>query len=168
MAKKTTQQNQEKKPESIKGILAVILMVSVFAVGAGGFIGMQLASGIEAQETPTHAIMAEDKDEGEEHSTSVIGTTFELEPVLAALAGDDSPWMRLELVLITDGDDMLEGPEMKARIRNGIVSMIRNLTLAQISGASGLIHLKEDLLDTARLVTQGHVLDLMIMSIVAE
>ena len=168
MAKEATQEDQVKKPESIKGLLVIFLMISIFAVGAGGFIGMQLASGIEAQETPSHAAMEEDKDEREEHSMSAVGTIFELAPVLAALAGDDSAWMRLEVVLITDGDAMLEGAEIKLRIRNGIVSMIRNITLSQISGASGLIHLKEDLLDTARLITQGHVLDLMIMSIVTE
>ena len=171
--------NEGKKPESAKVFIVAMVLVSALAVAGGWLVGTQL----NMAETPNLQKMENAKSEkdkknskdgkhgdDDENSKMTPGevSVVNLEPILAALDNNDNVWLRLQLAVISKSDSDLDSPEIKARMESDIVALLKTLTLEQISGPSGLLHLKEDLLDRTRLTTDGKVDELMIMSIIAE
>ena len=57
---------------------------------------------------------------------------------------------------------------LAAQIAEDIVAYLRTVSLAQIEGASGFQHLREDLNDRVRVRSGGKVRDLVIQSLVVE
>ena len=60
-------------------------------------------------------------------------------------------------------ENMLAG-----RISEDIVAFLRTVPLAQIEGANGFQHLREDLNDRARIRSEGRVREVIIQSLIVE
>ncbi len=167
----------EKKPDSIKLTIIALVLVSVIAVGGGWFVGALMngdgtpsAKDAAAQELAKKGEKEKSHGEGEQNDafSNSERNVVELETILVALHDSDNIWVRMQLVVVSTSEADLDSAEIKARIHADITAFVKTLTLAQISGPSGFIHLKEDLLDRARLATNGQVEDLMIISILAS
>ena len=76
-----------------------------------------------------------------------------LEPVLTDLAAPLGTQVRLEagLVLSLSEDEAVDQTVLAAQIQADMLVFLRTLELAQIEGSRGLLHLKEDLLERARM-----------------
>ena len=57
---------------------------------------------------------------------------------------------------------------LAARIAEDILAYMKTVTLAQIGGASGLEHLREDLNERASIRSDGHVRELIIQTLVVQ
>ncbi|MCP4073323.1 MAG: flagellar basal body-associated FliL family protein [Hyphomicrobiales bacterium] len=174
---KTEPVEEEKKPESIKVFIIALVLVSVIAVGGGWIVGVQMNAGeaTSAEDAAREELAKRGKEEevnGKGEETDALPDSdknvVELDTILVALRDNDNIWVRLQLAVISDSQTDLDSAEIKTRMHSDITAFVKTLKLAQISGPSGFIHLKEDLLDRARLTTNGQVEDLMIMSIIAE
>ncbi len=174
---KTEPVEEEKKPESIKVFIIALVLVSVIAVGGGWIVGVQMNAGeaTSAEDAAREELAKKGKEEeanGKGEETDALSDSdknvVELDTILVALRDNENVWVRLQLAVISDGQTDLDSAEIKTRMHGDITAFVKTLKLAQISGPSGFIHLKEDLLDRARLTTNGQVEDLMIMSIIAE
>ena len=186
MAEETTPDEEEQaapaKKESVVGFLIAVFLVSVIAVGAGWFVGGQLQSsgsdmmkGAESKtkinektkqtkkEKPEDEKKEENKNDNEKPKSFVI-----LKPLLVELAKSNNSWVRLELALLVDEEAGLENEEKQLMVSNDLTTFIRTISLAQLSGPSGYLHFREDLIDRARLATEGMVRDVIIVSMVAE
>jgi len=113
-----------------------------------------------------------DRENAESGETSAFFKSekdvIELDTILVALRDSNKVWVRMRLAIVATDDADLGIDEVKFRMASDITAFVKTLTLKQISGPSGFVHLKEDLLDRARLSTDGQVEDLLIMSLVAE
>ena len=165
------------KSDSLMLLIVALVLVSLIAVGGGWFVSSQLTSSdmTTAKDDANSEFAKNSKAdkktaEGEEANAffKTQKNVVELDTILVALHDSDKVWIRLQLAVIGTEEADLDIPEVKSRIASDITALVKTLTLAQISGPSGFIHFKEDLLDRARLTTDGQVEDLLIMSIVAE
>lgn len=161
-----------KKKESPLGLIIGLVVITVIALGAGWFLGGQLGGSSAPPEKPEakaeESEKTEKKEEGEEEEQVAAGPIIKLEPIIVALPDDNNTFLRVELVLIAKPETDINNAETKLKLTNDISAFIRTLTLNQISGPSGYLHFREDLLDRARLTTEGAVKELLIMSLVAE
>jgi flagellar FliL protein len=90
-----------------------------------------------------------------------------LPAITTNLAGPGDTWIRLELALVTHGGEPLSEDE-KTQLSDGFLAALRNTPLSAITGPSGMLHLREDLTDTAMLATGEKVTDIRIISMVVE
>ena len=167
----------EVKSDSLMLMIVAMVLVSLIAIAAGWFASTQLGSDevVDAKEK-ANAHLEKKGDEDKEQAEGKESKSFfksekeviELDTILVALSGRDKVWLRMQLAVVATDEADLDIAEVKSRMVSDITALVQTLTLAQISGPSGFIHLKEDLLDRARLTTDGGVEDLLIMSIVAE
>ncbi|MCT6920045.1 MAG: flagellar basal body-associated FliL family protein, partial [Bifidobacteriales bacterium] len=73
----------------------------------------------------------------------------------------------VECSLVSQPGEVL-APSVAAEISNDFLAFLRNSTIAQIKGASGLMNLREDLVDRARTRSKGKVTNVLISSLVIE
>lgn len=175
--------NPEEKPpkkESPMGFIVSLAVLSLVAVGAGWFVTGQLnPSVMMANETTENQKVEEDenkeddklnKESGEDEGHEVMAKSdvLLLDPIIIALHKSENTFMRIELAVIPESDSDIDTQEIRLRIGSDIAAFAQTLTLEQISGPSGYIHFREDILDRVRLITNGKTKDVLIMSLVAE
>jgi flagellar FliL protein len=146
------------------GFIVAMIVLSVIAAAGGGIFGLV---GIGRM----HEAAASKREKPAE-STSMrfagATTVRSLAPVVTNLAGPNGTWVRLEAAIMLEGDLGKEEGVLASRITEDIVAFLRTIPLAQIEGASGFQHLREDLNDRARVRSNGKVRELVIQSLVVE
>ncbi len=173
MADEEEKSADQKKPDSVFGFLIALVVVSVVAVGAGWFVVEQLAATqISDDMKETHSVkdgsQGEETEHEEEEGKHVGTSVIVLDPLIVDLQNSQRSWIRLELAIVAYAEAELDDEENKLRLANDIAAFVRTLSIQQISGPSGNLHLREDLLDRARLSTDGFVEEVLITSMVVE
>jgi flagellar FliL protein len=136
------------------------------SVGAGGMFGLQVLAKIAKQPPPA---ATSDAKAGElaRGRFSEKATLHALSPIVTNLASPEKTWIRLEASIVLDGDGA-EAKALAASITEDTVAYLRTLSLPLIEGASGLLHLREDLNDRARIRSGGKVRDLIVHTLIVE
>lgn len=154
----------EKKegPKSLALTLGVLTLLS--AVIGSGF-GFSIVSNIEKR--------VEEKYKAQPQQESVspyIGdiTMRRLSPVVANLMGSDSDWIRLEASIVFKRDEELNADVIVAQARQDVLSYLRTVSLAQIQGPSGLLHVREDLNERVKLRSKGVVQEFVLETLVVQ
>ena len=83
------------------------------------------------------------------------------------IASPERTWIRLEASIVLDGE-AADAKGLAATITEDTVAYLRTLSLPLIEGSSGLLHLREDLNDRARIRSGGKVRDLIIHTLIVE
>ena len=176
----------ETPKESAIGFYIAILLATVIAVGTGWFLGGMLE--VDPNAKKAESVAAQDKlqegaeygekeDDGKKEAKAeykakggkkASSNIVTLEPILVALRNSNNAFLRLELAIIMNEGAYLDETEGKLRLLSELSAFSKTMTLRQISGPSGYLHFREDLLDRAILSTKGGVRDLLILSMVAE
>jgi flagellar FliL protein len=91
-----------------------------------------------------------------------------LSPIVTNLAGPRGTWIRLEAAIVVDSAAASEESMLAAKIAEDIMAFLRTVPLAQIEGANGFQHLREDLNDRVRARSGGNVRELIIQSMIVE
>ncbi|MGB3502537.1 MAG: flagellar basal body-associated FliL family protein [Mesorhizobium sp.] len=155
--------------------IAVLLVLSGVAAGAGLFTGRLLDPGPAAPAASAHAEAA-----GAHGETNSVGKDdpmanpaegerkrgiVRLAPIMTNLAAPADTWIRLELSAVFEGE-----PDMPLAdaIQQDVIAFIRTMKLHQIEGASGLRHLKEDIDERAAMRSGGKVRHLLVRTILIE
>ncbi len=177
MAKEELEEKPEgqQKKESPVGFLVVLALITLVAVGAGWFLGGLLVhppSGSENAAKPAEnlndTVKSDQPLESEtKNQYSESGPLLVLDPIIVTLRKSNNVFLRLELAVV-GGNDASFNEATKLKIGSEVAAFAQTLTLQQISGPSGYLHFREDILDRARLSTEGQVKDVYIISMVAE
>ena len=152
-----------KKP-SMLSLVAELAILTCFAVGAGGLFGMQMLSGSDNAGTRPEAI----SQHGQKSRYSETANLKPLPPIVTNLASPKGTWIRIEASVVVGADAAAGANALVAAIAEDIVAYLRTVSLAQIEGPSGFLHLREDLNDRARIRTGGKVRELVIQALVLE
>ena len=152
-----------KKP-SMLSLVAELAILTCFAVGAGGLFGMQMLSGSDNAGTRPEAI----SQQGQKSRYSETANLKLLPPIVTNLASPKGTWIRIEASVVVGADAAAGANALVAAIAEDIVAYLRTVSLAQIEGPSGFLHLREDLNDRARIRTGGKVRELVIQALVLE
>jgi flagellar protein FliL len=165
----------EAKPAAPKSspmaFIAAMLILTGMGVGLGGLMGLQLMSHLERQ-----SASESEKRVGQNggHGQALKGRypanagLKPLAPIVTNLASPERTWIRLEASLVMEGEQSAEANALAALIAEDIVGFLRTVALAQVQGASGFQHLREDLNDRVRVRSGGKVRDLVVQSLIIE
>lgn len=148
---------------SIMSFIIAMLVLTGLSVGAGGMFGLQVLSRISYQ-PPAAKASAELPRKGR---FSEKATLHALAPIVTNLASPERTWIRLEASIVIDGEGV-DAKGMAALITEDTVAYLRTLSLPLIEGSSGLLHLREDLNERARVRSGGKVRDVLVHTLIVE
>jgi len=148
-------------------LIMAMAVLTGLSVGAGGMFGLQILSMV-GKPPPAAAAKADAKaGEAIKGRFSEKAVLHPLAPIVTNLASPEKTWIRLEASIVLEGDGA-DAKGLAASITEDTVAYLRTLSLPLIEGASGLLHLREDLNDRARIRSSGKVRDLIIHTLIVE
>jgi flagellar FliL protein len=162
-----------KKGPSLVIQIVVLLVLTLVAAGVGYFSGGMLDPG-SAKEEHAAAPAQDGGHGGKEEKPEVPEDPaeaekkrglFPLPAITTNLAAPSDTWIRIELSAIFDGEI---DTAMADAVHQDLLSYLRTVKLHQVEGASGFLHLKEDIEERATIRSEGKVKGLLIKTIVFE
>jgi hypothetical protein len=91
-----------------------------------------------------------------------------IEPVITNLGNPKEIWIRLEGSILSRKDAETDPKTLAAQAQHQILSYLRTVDSRQIEGASGLLHLNEDLNEVMKTFSGGQVRQLLISGLILE
>jgi hypothetical protein len=91
-----------------------------------------------------------------------------IEPVLTNLGNPKSVWVRLEGSILSRNGSEVPSKVLAAQAGQQIMAYLRTVDLKQIEGASGLLHLNEDLNEVMQSFSEGQVRQVLISGLIVE
>ncbi len=171
---------EPKRGPSLVIQIVVLLVLTAVAAGigwfSGGFLGHSQppAAASDAVQTKVGHGPAADTAAESGHGQAADGhggatassRIVDLTPITTNLAVPDTIWIRLELSLVFEKEP--EDPELALTIQQDIMAYIRTVKLIQVQGASGYQHLKSDILERAKIRSQGLVKEVLFRTMIFE
>lgn len=170
---------EPKRGPSLVIQIVVLLVLTAVAAGigwfSGGFLGHSQppAAASDAVQTKVgHGPAADTAAEAghgkaaEADAAAAPTRIVDLTPITTNLAVPDTIWIRLELSLVFEKEP--EDPELALTIQQDIMAYIRTVKLIQVQGASGYQHLKSDILERAKMRSQGLVKEVLFRTMIFE
>ncbi|WPP04730.1 flagellar basal body-associated FliL family protein [Methylocella tundrae] len=150
---------------SIAIFAGAMVGLTLIAVASGGVLGLRIAAVKRAEiqastdAPPPPKVIA---------PYAADTNLRDLPPIIANLADPPDAWVRLQATLVLDGASTPKPEIVAAEIAEDILGFMRTVTLAQIAGASGLQHLREDLNERAAIRSNGRVRELILQTLVVQ
>lgn len=150
--------------------IGLLVALSIGAVGTGWLAGSQIGggqqpAGSEAAHGGGHDAPATyDEVDGSNFAEPSLNI-FRLEDITTNLAGPGSVWVRAQLALVFREQ---VDPALAEMVHQDFLAYLRTVKLHQVESASGLVHLKSDLLERASLRTGGKVTGVLIRTLLFE
>jgi len=145
--------------------IAAMLLLTLFAAGAGTLLGFRLITLIKEQD---HAKVEANGPPAEIPKYAQGLSVYSLPPVVTNLASPATMWIRIEMAILYDKDKVQKPEVLSAKISEDILGFLKTLTLDDISGPSGFQHLQEDLNERAAIRSESKVNELLIQSLVIQ
>ncbi len=133
--------------------------MSVIAIIIGAVVGLTMIS--SARNEARNLVAAQER-------AAPDASLIALPPIITNLADPSNAWVRLQTAIVIDKKSTTKPEVMAAEIADDILGFMKTVTLAQIGGASGLQHLREDLTERAVIRSRGHVRELIIQTLVVQ
>jgi flagellar protein FliL len=146
------------------GAFIGVVMVLAGVAAAGGYSLVNHAMQVATEKSKLDTEIAK-KSLAVEYTGTM--QTVVLQPVITNMATPDS-WVRLEATLVYDGANGNLPAIIPAEITEDILALLRTLTLGHVSGPSGFLHLKGDIVERANQRSAGRVSDVLIQALVFE
>ncbi|WP_230533112.1 flagellar basal body-associated FliL family protein [Microvirga roseola] len=156
----------ETKKSGLLGVILTFLVLSLLAVAVGGGSGILMVSSIEKSILEKHQAKAEEKVSTSPYSGDIA--VRRLAPVVTNLANSENEWIRLEFSIVYKNVPGMNPDVAAAEIRQDVLAYLRTLSIAQIQGPSGLLHLREDLNERVKLRSNGEVKEITIETLVVQ
>jgi len=146
--------------------LLSLAVLSLLAVLTGGVFGLSIVSTVEK------AFEEKQKSEQEKAAPPLVYSgnlaLKDIQPVVANLRSSGELWIRLEASIVFTNGAVQNPDVMAAEIRQDILAYLRTLSVEQVEGASGLLHVREDLNERAVLRSKGLVRELIIQALIVQ
>jgi flagellar FliL protein len=153
------------KGGSLRWLLTLGLLTLLSAAIGGGF-GLVMVSGIEKQVEEKYKALPPKSEVVSPYTGNIA--IKKLAPVVTNLAGSETDWVRVEASIVYKPADEQHPDVLVSETRQDILSYIRTMSLAQIQGPSGLLHLREDLNERARLRSKGVIQELVLETLIVQ
>ncbi|KAB0676517.1 flagellar basal body-associated FliL family protein [Aureimonas leprariae] len=159
------------KPAKKGGLLATAMPIAILtlvAIGGGAGVGWLVGSSsmeraedaLKPREEAVEKAAAQEKGESPDE-------VVKLQSIITNIATPPQTVVRLEASLVVHKKEVENAEVLAGQVQNDTVAFLRTIDLAQIEGARGLLHLKEDLTERAKLRSPA-VSDYLIQSLVAQ
>lgn len=152
--------------EGVKNLLLTLGLLTLLSALVGGGFGLSIVSNIEKRVEEKYASQAVQELERSPYTGDI--TIKKLAPVVTNLAGSETDWIRLEASIVYKAGFEFNPDLVAAEARQDILAYLRTVTLAQIQGASGLLHVREDLNERVKLRSKGTIQELVLETLVVQ
>jgi flagellar FliL protein len=162
------EQVQPKKGPSLAIQVAMLVLVTVAAIGMGWLSGGYLkgvGGPVPVPAAPENESGTEQPDSIAAHEPGAGPTLVPLAPITTNLASTTDVWIRLEASVLYDAP---QPPALTEEIHQDLLALVRTLKMHQIEGASGYQHLKADLEERAAIRSDGHAKQILIRTLLLE
>ena len=150
---------------SIMSLVIAMLVLTGLSIGTGGMFGLQVLSRMAK---PAPAAKAESPAGDARHSRfSDKVSLYPLPPIVTNLASPERAWIRIEASLVIDSEGV-EPKALAASVTEDTLAYLRTLSLPLIEGASGFLHLREELNDRVRVRSAGKAREMIVHSLIVE
>lgn len=144
--------------------ISVVALLTLVAVASGSAMGLLLAGKL----TKGSQLAAETTSRLSDSTYGGDADLRELPPVITNLADPEGTWVRVQASIVYDRKQVAKPDVIASQISEDILGFMRTLSMAQIGGASGLQHLREDLNERAVIRSGGLVHELIVHSVVFQ
>jgi flagellar protein FliL len=159
----------ENRPEKRRGSMvqsiAAFAVLTVVAAGSGTLLGFHLVGSVESA---VKNKAAEDKPPLPQPLYPTGTGLLKVPPVIANLASPQDVWVRVEASIIIADAEVAGTDVLAGEIAEDILAYLRTVSLEQIEGPSGLLHLHEDLNDRVAIRSNDQVRELIIETLVVQ
>ncbi|MCR5855859.1 flagellar basal body-associated FliL family protein [Mesorhizobium sp. J428] len=168
------QEGAPSKGPSLVVQLAVLLVLTLVAAGAGYFSGGMLKGETAPEESAAAAEAGHGAKKEGDHGASAPEDPaaadlkrgiYNLPAITTNLAAPTDTWIRVELAGVFEGE---ADPTVADAVHQDILAYLRTVKLHQVEGASGFLHLKDDMDERARIRSEGKMTSVLIRTIVFE
>lgn len=149
---------------SLVATIAAVLVLTLLAVGAGVGLGFHL---FDMVDEAARLREANRKVEADPAYTGKL-TVRSLPPIITSLADPRNTWVRIEASIVFEDEVPADADRLAAQIAEDSLSYLRTVSLRQIEGAAGLLHLRDDLNERAAIRSDGRVRELIIQTLAVE
>jgi flagellar FliL protein len=156
---------QPSKEGAMRWILTLGLLTLLSAAVGGGF-GLVMVSGIEKQVEDKYKALPAKPTAVSPYTGDVA--IKKLAPVVTNLVGSGNDWVRLEASIVYKASQEQNPDVMLAETRQDVLTYIRTLSLAQIQGPSGLLHVREDLNERVKLRSNGAIQEIVLETLIVQ
>lgn len=164
MAATDTAEAEGKKGSPVKAI-GVLVLLTLIAAGVGVLVGTRLVGEVE---TMLRQKEAEAPEPVPEPIYTGATNVRRLAPIVSNLASPPDTWVRLEASLVLGDDPEAEDDILVSQIAQDVATYLRTLTVRELQGVSGLLHLREDLNERARIRSSDRVRELIVETLVVQ
>ncbi|NBJ11004.1 flagellar basal body-associated FliL family protein [Microvirga arsenatis] len=149
----------------MRWLITLGLLTLLSALIGGGF-GLLMVSGIEKRVEEKYKALPQKDEAASPYSGNIA--IKRLAPVVTNLMGSTSDWVRVEASIVFKADGAQNPDVLAGETRQDVLAYVRTLSLAQIQGPSGLLHLREDLNERVRLRSKGVIQELVLETLIVQ
>jgi len=158
--------NQASTKEGGRSLLLTLGLLTLLSALVGGGFGLSIVSNIEKRVEEKYKSPPQMPAEASPYTGDII--VKKLAPVVTNLAGSETDWIRLEASIVYKGGFEFNPDLLSAETRQDILAYLRTVTLAQIQGPSGLLHVREDLNERVKLRSKGLIQEIVLETLVVQ
>lgn len=151
---------------SLGSFILMLLVLTLLGGGIGAVAGLHFTETV--RNAVTGQLEAEPQAAAEEDIYLAPVRLRSLKPLVTNLAAPREAWVRLQASVVIDQQGIDDVIVLMGHIEEDILAYLRTVTLAQIEGAAGLQHLREDLNERAVSRSGGKVRELILESLVVQ
>lgn len=151
---------------SLGGFVLMLFVLTLLGGGIGAVAGLHFTQTI--QNAVAGQMKAAPQATAEEDIYLAPVRLRALKPLVTNLAAPREAWVRLQASVVIDQQGIDDVIVLMGHIEEDILAYLRTVTLAQIEGAAGLQHLREDLNERAVSRSGGKVRELILESLVVQ
>lgn len=161
--------SEKEKTSTIQWVL-MLVSLSLIAGAVGWFLGDYFQNIEHTQPESTKIASSADtsfEEKSEEESLDALPSIIKLPTLLVNLSDPSSKRIRLDVQLAVKAGEKIS-TELAADIASDFILFLKNSTLDQIKGATGIFYLRQDLLNRARIRSGDKVAAVLITSLIIE
>jgi flagellar protein FliL len=161
----TEEQHPAGRRGSVVQAVGAFALLTLVAAGSGTLLGLHLVGSVEdaVKNKP-----AQEQAPLPEARYATGTSLLKVPPVIANLAAPQDVWVRVEASIVVAGEEIQSPDVLAGEIAEDILAYLRTVSLEQIEGPSGLLHLKEDLNDRVAIRSDDQVRELIIETLVVQ
>ena len=166
------EETKKKKGSSMELIIGLLILTIIGGGGGAVFAHLSKSKADKpAKEVAAKTEKKKSKDDKKAESkkpAAVEPVIVALPPIVANLEAPETRWVRFEASLLVVPGEKPVTQELKHRVAQDLMGRIRQFKLSEIEGAEGLLNLRADLTELARIRTKGKARDLIINGLIVE
>jgi flagellar FliL protein len=158
--------SQAAAKDGAKSLLLTLGLLTLLSALVGGGFGLSMVSTIEKRVEEKYKSQPQQSAEANPYAGDI--TIKKIAPVVTNLAGSETDWIRLEASIVYKGGFEFNPDLLAAEARQDVLAYLRTVTLAQVQGPSGLLHVREDLNERVKLRSKGVIQELVLETLVVQ